>query len=81
MDPQIDEIFIVSDADFQRTPPGGGGQNVPWGQLRELTKILQQESIGETRLRILCFYPPEDALPDLKAWVRENGEGTVRVVQ
>ncbi|NDV61912.1 hypothetical protein G0Q06_05570 [Puniceicoccales bacterium CK1056] len=79
MDPQLDELFLVSDCDFQRTPPGGGGQDVPWAQLRDLTKQLQQQSIGETRLRVLCFYPPEEALADLKAWVRETGNGTLRV--
>jgi len=80
MDPQIDQIFLVSDGDFQRTPPGGGGQDVPWADLRRLTSLLQESSIGETRLRALCFYPPEEALPDLRAWIRENGTGTVRVV-
>jgi hypothetical protein len=79
MDPQIDEIFIVADGDFQRTPPGGGGQDVPWPQLRQLTRSLQDQAIGEARLRVLCFYPPEDALADLKAWIRENGDGTLRV--
>jgi hypothetical protein len=72
MDPQIDEIFIVSDADFQRTPPGGGGQDVPWSELRDLTKRLQQQSIGQARLRLLCFYPPEEGLADLRAWTRER---------
>jgi len=79
MDPQIDEVFLVADADFQRTPPGGGGQDVPWAQLRELTKELQEQTIGVARLRVLCFYPPDEALADLKAWVRENGPGTLRV--
>lgn len=79
MDPQIDEIFLVADGDFQRTPPGGGGQDVPWAQLRQLTRELQDQSIGEARLRVLCFYPPDEALPDLRAWVRENGPGTLRV--
>jgi len=78
MDPQIDEVFLVCDGDFQRTPSGGGGQDVPWAELRKLTRELQDESIGETRLRILCFYPPEEAIPDLRAWVRENGPGTLR---
>ncbi|MEX0330587.1 MAG: hypothetical protein AB3N64_04110 [Puniceicoccaceae bacterium] len=81
MDIQIDEIFLVSDGDFQRTPPGGGGQDVPWAQLRDHTRRLKENSIGETRLRVLCYYPPQGALPDLKAWVRENGNGTLRVVQ
>ncbi|MEX0325807.1 MAG: hypothetical protein AB3N33_06945 [Puniceicoccaceae bacterium] len=81
MDIQIDEVFLLSDGDFQRTPPGGGGQDVPWGQLREQTRRLQENSLGDTRLRVLCYYPPQDALPDLKAWVRENGNGTLRVVQ
>jgi hypothetical protein len=80
MDVQVDEIFLLSDGDFQRTPPGGGGQDVPWSQLRELTRQLQQSSIGDTRLRVVAYYPPEDALPDLKAWVRENGPGTARVI-
>lgn len=79
LDPQIDEIFLVADADFQRTPPGGGGQQVPWPQLRAHTRALQEQSMGEARLRVLCFYPPEAALADLKAWVRENGDGTLRV--
>lgn len=81
MDPQIDELFVVSDADFQRTPPGGGGQDVPWPELRQFTKSLQQQSIGEARLRLLCFYPPESALPDLRAWARENGPGSVRIIE
>ncbi len=81
MDPQLDEVFILSDGDFQRTPPGGGGQDVPWTQLRDHTRHLQDQSIGETRLRILCFHPPATALPDLRAWVQENGPGTLRVVQ
>lgn len=79
MDPEIDEIFLLGDGDFQRTPPGGGGQDVPWAELRALTQTFQAASIGETRLRVLCFHPPEDALPDLRAWARENGEGTVRI--
>jgi hypothetical protein len=81
MDPQLDEVFIVSDGDFQRTPAGGGGQDVPWPELRAFTKSLQQQSIGEARLRLLCFYPPESALPDLRAWARENGPGSVRIVE
>lgn len=80
MDAGIDEIFIVSDGDFYRTPSGGGGQNVPWSQLRDLTRRLQQENMGTTRLRVLCFYPPDRALPDLRAWVHENGQGTLRVM-
>ena len=79
MDPNLDEIFLVCDGDFQRTPPGGGGQDVPWQQLRELTRRLQQESIGTARLRVLCYFPPEQALPALRAWVQENGRGTLRV--
>lgn len=78
MDPEIDEIFIVSDADFQRTPPGGGGQDVPWAELRRLTKDLQSETIGGTRLRLLCYYPPPDGLAEIRAWVKEN-DGTLRV--
>lgn len=80
MSPEVDDIFIVSDGDFQRTPPGGGGQDVPWAELRQLTRNLQHESISETRLRILCFYPPEEALVDLQAWVSENDRGTLRIV-
>ena len=76
----LNNIFLVCDGDFQRTPPGGGGQDVPWEQLRQMTRDLQDESIGETRLRVLCFYPPEEALADLRAWVRENGRGTLRIV-
>lgn len=79
MSPEIDDIFIVSDGDFQRTPPGGGGQDVPWADLRKLTKALQDQSMTDTRLRFLCFYPPEDALPDLRAWIRENGGGSLRI--
>jgi hypothetical protein len=45
----------------------------------ELTRTLQDASIGGARLRVLCFYPPESALPDLRAWVRENGPGTLRI--
>ena len=80
MDAQMDEVFILSDGDFQRTPPGGGGQDVPWSQLREHTRGLQEQSIGQTRLRMLCFHPPGSALPDLRAWVQENGPGSLRVV-
>lgn len=79
MDTELDEVFLVSDGDFQRTPPGGGGQDVPWSDLRSLTRSLQQASIGEARLRLLCFHPPKEALPDLRAWVRENGPGSLRV--
>lgn len=80
MEAKIDEIFLVADGDFQRTPPGGGGQDVPWPELRRLTRDLQARSIGTTRLRVLCFHPPQSALPDLRAWVRENGPGTLEVV-
>lgn len=79
MDPQIDEIFLVCDGDFQRTPPGGGGQDVPWEQLRQLTRDLQQQSLSEARLRVLCYYPPEDAIPDIREWVRENSRGTLKI--
>jgi hypothetical protein len=80
MDPQVDELFIVSDGDFYRTPAGGGGQSVPWPELRVLTRQLQERAIGTARLRVLCFFPPETALADLRAWIRENGPGTLRVV-
>ncbi len=80
MDPQIDEIFIVSDGDFYRTPPGGGGQSVPWPELRAHTRRLQEQSVGQTRLRLLCFHPPANARADLAAWARENGDGSLRVV-
>jgi hypothetical protein len=80
MDPQVDELFIVSDGDFYRTPAGGGGQHVPWPELRVLTRQLQERAIGTARLRMLCFFPPEAALADLRAWVRENGPGTLRMV-
>lgn len=80
MDPQLDEVFLVSDGDFQRTPPGGGGQDVPWSDLRSFTRTLQETAVGKARLRLLCFHPPKDALPDLRAWVRENGPGSLRVL-
>lgn len=79
MDPQIDELVILSDGDFQRTPPGGGGQDVPWAELRELSRRLQEESIGECRFRILAFYPPEESLSDLRSWVQENGPGLLKI--
>lgn len=79
MDPAIDEVFLVCDGDFQRTPAGGGGQDVPWEQLRQLTRELQQQSMGTARLRVLCYFPPEEALADLRAWVMENGKGTLRI--
>lgn len=79
LSPQLDEILLVSDGDFQRTPPGGGGQDVPWAELRGLCRELQQRSIGDARLRLLLFHPPEAALPQLRAWARENGPGSVRV--
>jgi hypothetical protein len=81
MDPHLDEVFLLSDADFQRTPPGGGGQDVPWPQLRGLTRSLQDQSISTTRLRVLCFFPPQETLPDLRAWVSENGPGTLRITR
>jgi len=81
MDPQIDEIFLVSDGDFQRTPSGGGGQDVPWPELRQLTRRLQEASIGETRLRVLAFYPPPEARQPLEGWVRENGPGSLRLAE
>lgn len=81
MDPQIDEIFLVSDGDFQRTPPGGGGQDVPWPELRQLTRSLQEASIKDARLRVLAFYPPQEARQALQGWVRENGPGSLRIVE
>jgi len=79
LSPQLDEVLLVSDGDFQRTPPGGGGQDVPWRELRGLSRELQQRSIGDARLRLLLFHPPEALLPQLRAWARENGPGSVRV--
>ena len=78
MDVQIDEILLLSDADFQRTPLGGGGQDVPWPELRALSRRLQEQSPGETRLRLLAFYPPESMMEQVRGWVRENGPGTLR---
>jgi hypothetical protein len=79
MDPELDEIVLVSDGDFQRTPPGGGGQDVSIAALRNLTRQLQEEMIGQTRLNLLCFYPPPSAVAALRAWARENGEGRFTV--
>lgn len=80
LDTNLDELFIVSDGDFQRTPPGGGGQDVPLSELRRQTQALQARSIGQARLRLLCYYPPAAALADLQAWARENGPGSFRMV-
>lgn len=79
MDAQLDELVLVGDADFQRTPPGGGGQDVPWPELRALCKRLQEQSIGQARFRVLAFYPGEEDLQELKAWVRENGPGSLKL--
>lgn len=79
MSPQIDEIFLLSDGDFQRSLPGGGGQDVPWNELRSLTRSLQVKNLGEARLRLLCFYPPPNAIAPLKDWARENGNGVVQI--
>jgi hypothetical protein len=79
MSPQIDEIFLLSDGDFQRSLDNGGGQDVPWQDLRTLTKALQSENLGEARLRLLCFYPPDHAIPQLREWARENGNGHLRI--
>lgn len=78
MDARLDEIVLVSDGDFYRTPPGGGGQKVPWGELRERTRRLQAESMGTTRLRVLAFLPPEAERVSLRGWVREN-EGSLEI--
>jgi hypothetical protein len=79
MHPQLDEIFLLSDGDFQRSLPNGGGQDVPWTDLRQLTQSLQEENIGSARLRLLCFYPPQDAIPQLRAWASENGNGQLQI--
>lgn len=80
MDPQLNEIFLLSDGDFYRTPPGGGSQPVPLATLRADTRRLQEQQIGTVRLRVLAFFPPADNLIQLQEWVRENGNGTLRVV-
>lgn len=80
MDPRLNEIFILSDGDFYRTPPGGGGQKVPLPQLRERTAALQRNNAGKARLRLMAFYPPEHNLPQLREWTRENANGTLRIV-
>lgn len=79
MSPQIDEIFLLSDGDFQRSLPNGGGQDVPWNELRHLTRSLQGSNLGEARLRLLCFHPPAKAVPSLKEWARENGNGSLQL--
>lgn len=77
---QINEIFLLSDCDFYRTPSGGGSQRVPWPQIRNHTKHLQEQNRGTARLRVLAFLPPENIIGPLREWVRENGNGSLRIV-
>lgn len=46
LDPAPDAIVIVSDGSFQRTPPEGGTQNVPWDEL-EADVVELQTGLGE----------------------------------
>lgn len=79
MNPQIDQIILLSDGDFQRSLPQGGGQDVPWQDLRRLTKSLQEQNLGQAQLRLICYLPPDSAIPHLKNWARENGDAKVLI--
>jgi hypothetical protein len=76
--PQIDEVILLSDGDFQTTPPGGGGRDVSPAELDALTRELLNAAPGTPRLRLLAFCPEPEALPALRQWARCFGDGTLR---
>jgi hypothetical protein len=79
-DPRLDEILILSDGDFYRTPAGGGGQRVHPQELRSHTASLQQQQTGSVRLRLILVHPPPQLLPQLRQWARENDSPAPRVL-
>jgi hypothetical protein len=79
MNPQVDQIILLSDGDFQRSLPQGGGQDVPWDDLRRLTKSLQDQNLGQAQLRLICYLPPANVIPYLRNWAKENGDAKVLI--
>jgi hypothetical protein len=50
LDPSPDVLILLSDGSFQRTPPQGGSENVPWEELER--DLSQYQSVLPTPVRL-----------------------------
>lgn len=67
-----DLIFLLSDASYQRTMPGGGDSNVPWDELKREVRKLQDELSRPAVINFIGFsVDPEDA-KEMGQFIRGN---------
>jgi hypothetical protein len=72
--PQV--IFLLSDGSYQRTPPGGGQETIPWEELEERVRVRQEELAEPARLHTIGFAVDERDRSGFRRLARHNGGRT-----
>lgn len=68
-----DVIILLSDASFQRTPTGGGNQNVPWDELAKDLDAWQAQRTQPARLHLVTFGAKEPDRGPARRLARRHG--------
>jgi len=79
LDPAPDTVVIVSDGDFQRTPPQSGSEDVPWEELESDLETLQVGLLEPAKVHVVGFQMKQGDKSELRQIVRRY-RGRVREV-
>ena len=68
-----DVIFLISDASFQWRPTGEGMANIPYDEIQDSLKKLQEEAPEEVPVHMIAFAPKLDDMKEWKRIIRRHG--------
>jgi len=69
---QPDVIFLVSDASYQRATSNKAYENVPWNELENKIKSLQDQLPEPARIHFIGFSVKENNASEMKSIIRKN---------
>ncbi len=67
-----DVIMLLSDGDYQRTPSGGGHENVPWSDLERVIDRRQADMAEPARIHVIGFEVPDEHKRPFRSIARRN---------
>ncbi|MCC5835466.1 MAG: hypothetical protein JJU20_12090 [Opitutales bacterium] len=79
LDRRLDTLIVISDGDFYRTTPRGGGERVPWTQIVELTRKLQASLENPCSIHLIAFDLPAANRSWAREWVRQNSGQLIEI--
>lgn len=71
LEPEV--IFLLADGDFQRTPQGGGHEQIPWSDVSSVIDRRQASLKTPARIHVIGFEVPAQHRRDFRAIARGSG--------